>query len=148
MKETAILEQKTEKEASSSKKKRYQGMTWFIIFSMVETKPDIAFATCVGICFAKNSGHQYTKATITILHYFKGLRDQRITYGGQNKLKVEKYSDSDWVGGKKSRKFTSGFIFIFNRGPVGWCLKKQPTLALLSTKAKYMALTFAAEEVT
>lgn len=47
MKETAILKQKTEREASPSEKKCYQGMTGSIMFSMVETRPDIAFATFV-----------------------------------------------------------------------------------------------------
>ena len=57
MKKTALLEQKTEKEASASEKKHYQGMTGSLIFLMVETRPNIAFATSVASCFIKNSGH-------------------------------------------------------------------------------------------
>lgn len=118
MKETAILQQRTDGEASSFKKERYQGMTGSITFSMVETRPDIAFATSVASRFAKNPSHQHTEAVKTILRYLKGSRDQGITYGGQSKLKVEGYSDSDWAGDKESRKSTSGFIFILNGGQV------------------------------
>lgn len=97
MKETAILKQRTEGEASPSERERYQGMTGSIMFSMVETRPDIAFATSVASRFAKNPSHQHTEAVETILRYLKGSRNRGITYGGQNKLKVEGYSDSDWV---------------------------------------------------
>lgn len=74
MEETAPLQQRTEGEASSSEKERYQGMTGSLIFSMVETRPDIAFATSVASRFAKNPSHQHTEAVKTILRYLKGSR--------------------------------------------------------------------------
>ncbi len=67
MKKFAILKQRTEGEASASEKERYQGMTGSLMFSMVETRPDIAFATSIASCFAKNPGHQHIKAVKTIL---------------------------------------------------------------------------------
>lgn len=84
----------------------------------------------------------------TILRYLKSSRDRGITYGDQDKLLVEGYSDSDWAGDKDSRKSTSGFIFMLNGGPVSWCSKKQPTVALSATEAEYIALTLAAKEAT
>ncbi len=123
-------------------------MTGSIMFSMVETKPDISFATSVASRFAKNLGHQHTEAVKTILRYLKSSRDRGITYGGRDKLLVEGYSDSDWAGDKDSRKSTSGFIFMLNGEPVSWCSKKQPTVALSSTEAEYIALTLAAKEAT
>ena len=69
-------------------------------------------------------------------------------YGGQDKLILEGYSDSDWVGDKENYKSTSGYIFMLNRRSVSWCSKKQSTVALLSTEVKYIALTLIAKEVT
>ncbi len=57
MKESAILEQRTEWEASTSEKDRYQGMTGSFMFSMVETRPDMAFTTSIASRFAKDPGH-------------------------------------------------------------------------------------------
>lgn len=148
MKESAILEQRTDGEASASEKERYQGMTGSLMFSMVETRPDIAFATSIASRFAKNPGHQHTEAVKTILRYLKGSRERGITYGGQSELLVGGYSDSDWAGDKESRKSTSGFIFMLNGGPVSWCSKRQSTVALSSIEAEYIALTLAAKEAT
>lgn len=106
MKESVILEQRTNGEVSASEKERYQGMTGSLMFSMVETRPDIAFATSIASRFAKNQGHQHTEAVKTILRYLKGSRERGITYGGQSELLVEGYSDSDWAGDKESRKST------------------------------------------
>lgn len=47
MKETQPLTQRIDGEASLSEKENYQGMTGSLMFSMVETRPDIAFATSV-----------------------------------------------------------------------------------------------------
>ena len=84
----------------------------------------------------------------TILRYLKGSRECDITYGGEESLILEGYSDSNWASNKDSRKSTSGFIFMLNGGPVSWCSKRQPTVALLSTEAEYIALTLVAKEAT
>ena len=135
-------------EAIQAKKERYQGMTGSLMFSMVKTRPDIAFAIAVATRFAKNPSHAYTEAVKTILRYMKGSINRGITYGDEEKLLIESYSDSDWTGNKESRKSILGFIFMLNRGPVSWCSKRQPTIALSSTKAEYIALTLAAKEAT
>ncbi len=93
-------------------------MTSSIMFSMVETRPDIAFATSVAARFAKNPGHQHTEVAKTVLRYLKGSRERGITFDGQDKLLIEGYSDSDWAEDKEDRKSTSDFIFILNGGPV------------------------------
>ena len=114
---------------------------------MVETRPDIAFATSVASRYAKNPSHLHIEVVKTILKYLKGSKDRGIVYG-EGTLAIEGYSDSDWAGDKESRKSTSSYIFILNGGPVSWCSKRQPTVALLSTEAEYIALTLAAKEAT
>ena len=41
-------------EVSQAKQEQYQGITKSLLFSIVETQPDIAFATSVVSRFAKN----------------------------------------------------------------------------------------------
>lgn len=148
MKKTVLLQLRTEGQVTTSEREWYQDITSSIIFSMVEIKPDIVFATSIVSYFAKIPGHQYIEVVKTILQYLKGSRKWEILYGGQEELLVKGYSDSDWVSNKKSRKSTSDFIFMLNKGLVSWCSKKQATVALLSIKAKYITLTLAAKETT
>ena len=148
MKESVLLQPRTDEKASSSKRERYQGMTGSLIFLIVETRPDIAFAILISSRYVKNPRHQHTEAVKTILRYIKGSKYRGITYDGQEKFLVEGYSDSDWAGDLESRKSISGFIFLQNGGPVSWCSKRQPTVALLSIEAEYIALTLAAKKAT
>lgn len=66
MKEIELLMLKTDGKTSPSKRKIYQRMTGSLIFLMVETKSDIAFAMLVVSRFAKNLFHQHLKAVIMI----------------------------------------------------------------------------------
>ncbi len=114
-------------EASQANRERYQGMTGSLMFSMVETRPDIAFATSVVSRFAKNPSRQHTEAVKTIMRYLKATRTVGITYGNgesSGDLIIKGYSDSDWAGDHATRKSTSGFIFMLNGGPVSWCSKR------------------------
>lgn len=66
--------------ATQAEKERYQGMTGWLMFSMVETRPDIAFSVAVAACFAKNSSPAHTEGVKTILRYLKGSINRGITY--------------------------------------------------------------------
>ncbi len=135
-------------EASQAKREQYQGITESLIFSIIETRPDITFTTSVVSRFTKNLSRQHTKAVKTIMQYLKATRTLGITYGGNGKdLIIKSFSNSDWAGDHASRKSTSGFVFMLNGGPVSWCSKKQATVALSLTEAKYMTLTLATKEV-
>lgn len=79
-------------EATQAEKERYQGMAGSLMFSMVETRPDIAFAIAVSARFAKNPSHAHTEAVKTILRYMKESINRGITYGGEEKLLMEGYS--------------------------------------------------------
>lgn len=118
-----------------------------IIFSIVETRSDVAFVTLVASCFAKNPDYQYTKAMKTILWYLKRSRDWSITYRGKNQLFIEGYSNFDQTGDKKSRKLSLSFIFMLNGELVSWYSKRQPIVALSSIETEYIALILAVKDV-
>ena len=65
----------------------------------------------------------------------------------KNKLTLIAYSDSDWAT-SKDRRSTTGYFFAMNElsAPISWKSKKQPTVALSSCKAEYMALTASTQE--
>ena len=75
MKKCAIFQAKIDDKASTIKHKKYKDIIGFIIFLIIEIKPDIMFAILVASYFVKNSGHQYIKTIKTILQYFKRSKD-------------------------------------------------------------------------
>jgi hypothetical protein len=58
------------------------------------------------------------------------------------------FSDADWAGDPSTRRSVSGYCFIFSGAAVAWSSKKQPMIALSSTKAEYMATMHAGKEAT
>ncbi|MCO5578478.1 hypothetical protein L7F22_032320 [Adiantum nelumboides] len=62
-------------------------------------------------------------------------------------VQVHGYTDFDWAGSVSDRRSTSGYMFSFGSVAVTWSSKKQPTVALSSTKAEYRGAAVAACEV-
>lgn len=137
-----------EKQATEAEVKNYQAMVGSIMFAMIESRPDIAFATSLVSRFAKNPSKAHIEAVKMILRYLHTTRTRGITYGRDSDLDIIGYSDSDWAGDRDTRKSTSGYVFVLNNGAVSWSSKRQPTIALSSTEAEYISLTQATKEAT
>jgi len=70
-----------------------------------------------------------------------------IFYEAKNQLQIHGYTDVDCAGNVSDKRSTSGFMFSFGSGVVSWSSKKQPTVALSNTEAKYRGATIATCEV-
>ena len=77
IKEMFLFQAKTDSKTTACEKEIYQSMTSSIMFSMVETRPDIAFVISVISRFTKNPESQYTDIVKAILQYFKDFRNKR-----------------------------------------------------------------------
>ena len=58
------------------------------------------------------------------------------------------YVNADWAGEMGDHHSISGYTFITAGGAISWSSKKQPSVALSSTEAEYMATAAAAKEAT
>ena len=65
---------------------------------------------------------------------------------GGASLLFDGYCDSDWGSSKDDRRSVTGYTFMLGGGAVSWQSKKQPTVALSSVEAEYMAACQAARE--
>lgn len=88
MKKLAILLLCIERQTTNAEIKKYQQIIGFLMFSMVETQPNIVFSIFVANCFLKNLSHQYMEVVKTILKYLKGSKTQRIIYRREEELKI------------------------------------------------------------
>lgn len=64
---------------------------------MVETRPNITFATFVVSRFAKNLAHKYSKAVKSIFWYLKAIKEIEITYNSKQTgdFIIKRYSNSN-----------------------------------------------------
>lgn len=84
MRETLLLPYK--KPVFSNKKLKYMAKIGSIMYAIVETGIDIAFATSMVSCFTKNPGPDHFSAVDQILKYLAGSQDREITFGGKSEL--------------------------------------------------------------
>jgi hypothetical protein len=124
----------------------YRNAVGSLIYVMLGTRPDLAAAVGSVSQFMANPGKQHWQAVKRILRYLKGTADMEICLGSaRSKWELVGYSDADWGSNLDDRRSVTGFVFLLN-GPISWQSKKQPTVALSSTEAEYMALSQATKE--
>lgn len=90
-----------------------------------------------------------------VLRYLKGIIEYAITYiRCEHQIngipdapdEVQGWSDADWANGSDCRSI-SGYIFKLGNGPITWASKKQPTIAISTMEAEYMAMGLATQEI-
>lgn len=134
-----------EHEALASFKTKYQSAIGSIMYGMLGTRPDIAYAVSVVSRYSSNPTETHWKAVQRILRYIKGTLNYQLVFEGPLR-KLVGYSDSDWAGDKSTRRSTSGFIFNIGSGAISWSSKRQPTVALSTCEAEYIGQTQATKE--
>jgi hypothetical protein len=112
-----------------------------------QTRPDIQHA--VGVCaqFSANPGRAHLEALKRIFRYLKGTARYGLTLGRKDgQLDLIGWTDSDWAQDPDTRRSLGGFVFDIAGGSVSWSSKKQPTVALSTVEAEYMAASNATKE--
>ena len=117
-----------------------------IMYLMIGTRPDIAFAVSKLSQHSENPTVNHWNAVKRLLRYINGTKSYGILYDGSKAIDVEGFSDADWGGCKTSRKSTSGAIFLIAGGAVSWKSKKQSCVATSTCEAEYIALCLAVKE--
>lgn len=133
------------------KSKPYRGLVGSLMYSYIATRPDIGAALIKAASFCENPGHKHWKAAKKILRYLKGTATTSIEYTGElkkgEKVQITCYCDSDWAQDRDDRRSVSGYVVKLANGAVSWQSKKQPTVALSSCEAEFVAYTEATREV-
>lgn len=117
-----------------------------IMYAMLCTRPDVAYALTVTSHFQSDPGDGHWAAVKNILKYLKSTKDLFLVYGGQKDLTVEGYCDASFASDLDDFKSMSGYIFCLNGGAVSWKSSKQTTTADSTTEAEYLAANDAAKE--
>ncbi len=124
----------------------YQQVVGSLMYAMSCTQPDLTYPISVVSQHMANPSLEHLTVVKCIFRYLQGTLEFKLHFEGSPPQDFVGYCDADWVGDLEDRRSTIGFVFIMGGGGISWSSKRQPTIALSTTEAKYMASTQATKE--
>src|SRR6266481_9132046 len=119
-----------------------------LMYVAIQTRPDIAFAVQHLSQYTSHPAQEHWATVKRVLQYLKGTRDEGIVYKrAKSTPRLEVYSDTDFAN-RVDTKSISGYACVMDGACITWSSKKQGTVSLSMTEAKYIALTHAAKQMT
>lgn len=138
---------KTQEQMDAMKNIPYQEAVGSLLYLAQGTRPDISFAVNDVSRFNSNFGETHWSAVKRIMRYVKGTMNMKLCYQKSNVDILTGYCDADWASDIDKRRSCTGYLFKLSNAAISWGSKRQPTIALSSTEAEYMALSSATNEV-
>ncbi|KAG9767303.1 hypothetical protein KCU88_g7475, partial [Aureobasidium melanogenum] len=144
--ETSLqAEESHEHSCPPSQRTEYQRMVGSLMYIMLGTRGDIAYAVSVVSRHLANPGPQHIKLARRVLRYLKGTKGLRLTYKGHLQ-KLKGFTDADWAGCRDTRRSTAGYLFNIGSGAISWQSKRQSVVALSTCEAEFLGQTQATKE--
>lgn len=130
----------------------YRAIVGALMFLMICTRPDIAFALSRLSKFSAKPGKSHLAAAKYTLRYIKGTRTYGILYTRPSlvlqKFPLDGFSDSAFADDIGNRRSTSAFIFVLNGAAVAWKSKQQTLVTRSTHDAEYVGLANASYEIS
>ncbi|CAN1262899.1 Retrovirus-related Pol polyprotein from transposon TNT 1-94 [Linum perenne] len=118
-----------------------------VMYAMLCTRPDLAFAISVLSRFMSNPGEKHWSAMKQTLRYLNGSTHLGLLYTEHtSRNDLVGYVDSDFASNKDTRKSTTCFVFTWAGNCITWKSQQQSIVALSSTEAEYIAAAEACKE--
>ena len=127
----------------------YREITGSLIYLMSCTRPDISYAVNKLAQRMNNPTNAHLSLAKHVLRFLKGTLNQGLVYSAVNEpIDIICYTDSDWGSDPIDRRSISGYVFQLSEtsSVISYKSKKQPTVALSTCEAEYMALAYAVQE--
>lgn len=128
----------------------YREAVGSLIYLTTCTRPDLSFVVSrLSQYFAEPTEEQWVTVK-HVLRYLKGTVEKGLSFRRNDceKLGIQAYSDADWAADTSDRRSTTGYCVSLsqNSSLVSWKTRKQPTVALSTCEAEYMALASTIQE--
>ena len=92
------------------------------------------------ICFVVNTlRYVHLMVAKHAIGYLKRTVEYGLKYEANQKINLEGYVDSDWLGSAIDRKSTSGCCFSMGLGVISWFSRKQSCVAQSTPEVEYVA---------
>ncbi|XP_039683885.1 secreted RxLR effector protein 161-like [Medicago truncatula] len=111
-----------------------------IMYGMVCSRPDLAYAVSIVSRFMANSGIVHWQALKWVLRYLNGSLKGGLKYtrAAQEEDALEGYVDANYAGNVDTRKSLSGFVFTLYGTTISWKANQQSVVALSTTQVEYI----------
>lgn len=128
----------------------YREAVGSLIYLTTCTRPDLSFVVSrLSQYFAEPTEEQWVTVK-HVLRYLKGTAEKGLSFrrNDSEELGIQAYSDADWAADTSDRRSTTGYCVSLsqNSSLVSWKTRKQPTVALSTCEAEYMALASTIQE--
>ena len=125
----------------------YMSLVGSLLYAAMVTRLDIAFAVQALCRHLQSSSDAHWTAGKRILRYLKGTKDIGLVYGkSEHGITLKGFADADWATDKDTRRSVTGYVFELGGAAITWNSKLQPTVALSTSEAEYMAACAATQE--
>jgi hypothetical protein len=138
---------KSDEVANPERRSRYQTVIGSLLYLMLGTRPDIAFAVTQLAQHAANPSEEHLGRALYICRYLVGTSNYRLTYDGSSGEGISACTDSDWASDVNTRRSQTGYFVKMAKGLISWTSRAQKTIAMSSTEAEYMALSDCSRQV-
>ena len=120
---------------------KYQQVIGSLLYIMLGTRPDIAYAVTKMAQFAANPSKEHLDKARYIVRYLASTPKYVLVLNGASNKGLIAYSDSDYAADPIKRRSQTGFFFKLADGIISWQSRAQKTVAHSATEAEYMALS-------
>jgi hypothetical protein len=134
----------------------YSQLVGSLMYLSVCTRPDLSYSVGALARYMSDPTTVHGQAARTVGKYLKGTTSHGITFGGTpsirnlkpgtNEIELIGFCDADYAGDLDTRRSTTGYVFLLNGGAISWQSKLQPTVAVSTAEAEYMAAAAAVKE--
>jgi len=133
----------------------YAAVVGALMYAMLGTRPDLAFAVASLSRFTSNPGEPHMQTLKRVLRYLHGTVNHQLAYDGREGDKGRPsntsgtllgYCDADWAASMDDRRSVTGWVFLVAGGAISWQSQRQKSVALSTVEAEYMAAGNATKE--
>ncbi len=124
----------------------YMELVGSLLYLASCTRPDISQAVgALSRYMAHPTEHHWSTAK-GVLRYLAGTPELGIVFNASGAASLHGYCDADYAGDIDTRRSTTGYMFLLAGGAISWSSKLQPTVAVSTAEAEYMAAAHAVKE--
>jgi transposase InsO family protein len=141
-----------EEEASGIRQRLYRKAIGTLMYTMVATRPDIAFAVSFLSRYLDKNGPGHWTMVKRLFGYLLKTADHCLILGRKDgmtdpeSIVLTCYVDADWAGCLEDRRSTSGYLIFLGRSLVSWKSEKQQVVAQSTTEAELISANHGTRE--